>query len=39
MIALKINYGNNSSFLFNANESLMWEIKTEDVYEATSKDK
>ena len=32
-------YGNNSRLLFTDTDSLMYEIKTEDVYEDFSKDK
>ena len=32
-------YGNNSRLLFTDNDSLMYEVKTEDVYEDFSKDK
>ena len=35
MVTLKINNGNNSSYLFN--DSLMDEITTQDVYEDFSK--
>ena len=32
-------YGNNSRLLFTATDSLIYEIKTEDVYEYFGKDK
>lgn len=34
-----MKYGNNSRLLFTDNNTLMCEIKTEDVYENFSKDK
>ena len=36
---IKNKYGNNSRLLFIDTDSLMYEIKTEDVYEDFSKDK
>ena len=36
---IKIKYGNNSRLLFTDTDSLMHEIKIEDVYEDFSKDK
>ena len=36
---IKNNYRNKSRLLFNHTDSLMHEIKTEDVYEDFSKDK
>ena len=36
---IKNKYGNNSRLLFTNNDSLMYEIKTEDVYEDFSSDK
>ena len=36
---IKNKYGNNSRLLFTDIDSLMYEIKTEDVYEAFSNDK
>ena len=36
---IKNQYGNNSRLLFTHTDSLMYEIKTEDVYEDFSKDK
>ena len=36
---IKNKYGNNSRLLFIETDSLMYEIKTEDVYEDFSKDK
>ena len=36
---IKNKYGNNSRLLFTDTDSLMYEIKTEDVYEDFSKDK
>ena len=36
---IKNKYGNNSGLLFTETDSLMYEIKTEDVYEDLSKDK
>ena len=36
---IKNQYGNNSRLLFTRTDSLMYEIKTEDVYEDFSKDK
>ena len=36
---IKNKYGNNSRLLFSDTDSLMYEIKTEDVYEYFSKDK
>ena len=36
---IKSKYGNNSRILFTDTDSLMYEIKTEDVYEDFSKDK
>ena len=36
---IKNNYGNNSRLLFTDIDNLMYEIKTEDVYEDFSKDK
>ena len=35
---IKNKYGNNSRQLFTDTDSLMYEIKTEDVYEDFSKD-
>ena len=39
MINLKNKYDNKSRLLFRATDSLMYEIKTEDVYEDFSNDK
>ena len=36
---IKNKYGNNSRLLFTDTESLIYEIKTEDVYEDFSNDK
>ena len=36
---IKNKYGNNSRLLFTDTDSLMYEIKTEDLYENFSKDK
>ena len=36
---IKNKYGNNSRLLFTDTDSLMYEIKTEGVYEDFSKDK
>ena len=36
---MKNKYGNNSTLLFTDTDSLMYEIKTEDVYEDFSNDK
>ena len=36
---IKNKYGNNSRLLFTGTDSLVYEIKTEDVYEDFSKDK
>ena len=36
---IKNQYGNNSRLLFTHTDSLMYEIKTEDVYEDFSKGK
>ena len=36
---IKNKYGNNSRLLFTDNDSLMYEIKTEDVYKDFSNDK
>ena len=36
---IKNKYGNNSRLLFTDTDSLMYEIKTEDVYEDFSNDK
>ena len=36
---IKNNYGNNSRLLFTETDSLMYEIKTEDVYQGFSNDK
>ena len=36
---IKNQYGNNSRLLFTRTDSLMYEIKTEDVYEDFSKGK
>ena len=36
---IKNNYGNNSRLFISDTDSLMYEIKTEDVYEHFSKDK
>ena len=36
---IKNEYGNNSKLFFTDTDSLMYEIKTEDVYEDFSKDK
>ena len=36
---IKNQYGNNSRLLFTHTDSLMYEIKTEDVYEGFSKGK
>ena len=36
---LKNKYDNNSRLLFNDTDSLIYEIKTEDVYEDFNKDK
>ena len=36
---IKNKYGNNSRLLFTDTDSLMYEIKTEDVYEDFSKNK
>ena len=36
---IKNKYGNNSKLLFTDTDSLMYEIKTEDVYEDFSNDK
>ena len=36
---IKNKYGNNSRLLFTDTDSLMYEIKTEDVYKDFSKDK
>ena len=36
---IKNKYGNNSRQLFTGTDSLMYEIKTEDVYENFSNDK
>ena len=36
---IKNKYGNNARLLFTDTESLMYETKTEDVYEDFSKDK
>ena len=39
MIILKIKYDKNSRLLLTHTDSLMYEIKTEDVYEDFSNDK
>ena len=39
LMYIKNKYGNNSRLLFTDTDSLMYEIKTEDVYEDFSKDK
>ena len=39
MITSTNKYGNNSRLLFTDTDSLMYEIKTEDVYEDFSNDK
>ena len=36
---IKNKYSNNSRLLFTASDSLMYDIKTEDVYEDFSNDK
>ena len=36
---IKNNYGNNSRLFISDTDSVMYEIKTEDVYEHFSKDK
>ena len=36
---IKNKYGNNSRLLFTATDSLVYKIKTKDVYEDVSKDK
>ena len=36
---IRNNYGNNSRLLFTATYSLVYKIKTKDVYEDVSKDK
>ena len=36
---IKNKYGNNARLLFTENDNLMYEIKTEDIYEDFSKDK
>ena len=36
---IKNQYGNNSRLLFTHTDSLMYEIKTEDIYEGFSKGK
>ena len=36
---IKNKYGNNSTLLFTDTDNLMYEIKTEDVYEDFSNDK
>ena len=38
MITLKNKFGNNSRLLFTDADSLMYEIKTEDVYKDFSND-
>ena len=38
MITLKINFGNNSRLLFTDTDSLMCEIKIEDLFEDFSED-
>ena len=39
MITLKNKHGNNSRVVFTDTDSLMYEMKTEDVYKNFSKDK
>ena len=39
MITLKINIGNKSKLLFTDTDSLMYEIKTEDVYDGSRSNK
>ena len=39
MITLKNKHGNNSRLVFTDTDSLMYEMKTEDVYKNFSKDK
>ena len=39
MLTLKNKYGNNSRLLFTDTDSLMYEIKPEDVYEGCSSNK
>ena len=36
---IKYNYGNDSRLLFTDTDSLMYEIKTEDIYKDFSNDK
>ena len=36
---IKNKYGNNTRLLFTGTDNLMYEVKTEDVYEDFSKDK
>ena len=38
-VYIKNKYGNSSRLLFTENDNLMYEIKTEDVYEDFSNDK